>query len=63
VFIGVSGQPGESESSATAARLGPVASALFGGLGTGLVLARWLCLIPDLARHDERTRPGHAGKE
>ena len=53
VFIGASNQLGEFESGATAAWLGPVASVVAGGLGTGLVVALWVWLFPALARQDQ----------
>ena len=52
VFIGASNQLGEFESGATAAWLGPVASVVWGGVGTGLVVLAWIALFPALARHD-----------
>ena len=52
VFIGASNQLGEFESGATAAWLGPVASVVWGGLGTGLVVLAWIAIFPALARHD-----------
>ena len=52
VFIGASNQLGEFESGATAAWLGPVASVVWGGVGTGLVVLAWIGLFPALARHD-----------
>ena len=52
VFIGASNQLGEFESGATAAWLGPVASVVWGGLGTGLVVLAWIVIFPALARHD-----------
>jgi hypothetical protein len=58
VFIGASNQLGEFESGATAALLGPVASVVVGGVGTGLVVALWVRLFPALARHDALTPKG-----
>ena len=57
VFIGASNQLGEFESGATAAWLGPVASVVWGGVGTGLVVLLWTALFPALARHDRLVRP------
>jgi hypothetical protein len=57
VFIGASNQLGEFESGATAALLGPVASVVWGGVGTGLVVLLWIRLFPALARHDRLVRP------
>ena len=61
VFIGASNQLGEFESGATAAWLGPVASVVWGGVGTGLVVLAWAGLFPALARHD-RLAPAPADK-
>ena len=57
VFIGASNQLGEFESGATAALWGPVASVVWGGVGTGLVVLAWIGLFPALARHDRLLRP------
>ena len=57
VFIGASNQLGEFESGATAAWLGPVASVVWGGVGTGLVVLAWIGLFPALARHDRLVPP------
>jgi len=57
VFIGASNQLGEFESGATAAWLGPVASVVLGGVGTGLVVLAWTALFPALAQHDRLDRP------
>ena len=57
VFIGASNQLGEFESGATAAWWGPVASVVWGGVGTGLVVLAWTVLFPALARHDRLTPP------
>jgi len=56
VFIGASNQLGEFESGATAALWGPVASVVWGGVGTGLVVLMWSGLFPALARHDRLVR-------
>ena len=57
VFIGASNQLGEFESGATAAWWGPVASVVWGGVGTGVVVLAWVGLFPALARHDRLSRP------
>jgi len=57
VFIGASNQLGEFESGATAAWLGPVASVVWGGVGTIGVVLMWVLLFPTLARHDRLVRP------
>ncbi len=56
VFIGASNQLGEFESGATAAWLGPVASVVWGGVGTGVVVLAWVGVFPALARHDRLVR-------
>ena len=64
VFIGASNQLGEFESGATAALWGPVASVVWGGVGTGLVVLAWIGLFPALARHDRLVRTdGHEAGE
>ena len=55
IFIGASNQLGEFESGATAALLGPVGSAVLGGVGTLLVAAFWFKLFPSLAQRDRLT--------
>lgn len=57
VFIGASNQLGEFESGAIAAWLGPVTSAVFGGIGTLLVVVLWIRLFPALAQRDRLVRP------
>jgi hypothetical protein len=52
IFIGASNQLGEFESGALAALVGPVASAVLGGVGTMLVALGWVRLFPTLARRD-----------
>jgi len=52
IFIGASNQLGEFESGALAAWLGPVGSAVLGGVGTVLVALGWVWLFPSLARRD-----------
>ena len=58
VFIGASNQLGEFESGATAAWLGPVASVVWGGVGTMGVVLLWVLLFPTLARHDRLVPAG-----
>jgi len=55
IFIGASNQLGEFESGATAALLGPVGSAVLGGIGTMLVAVAWVKVFPALARRDRIT--------
>lgn len=52
VFIGASNELGEFESGAVAARLGAVGSALFGGVGTLVVVALWMKLFPEILKAD-----------
>lgn len=52
IFIGASNQLGEFESGAVAQWLGPVGSAVLGGVGTMLVALGWVRLFPALARRD-----------
>ncbi len=53
VFIGASNQLGEFESGATAALLGPVASVVWGGVGTAVVVLLWWRWFPALARQTD----------
>jgi hypothetical protein len=53
VFIGASNELGEFESGATAQWFGTVASVVFGGVGTLLVVALWAWRFPKLRRVDE----------
>jgi MFS family permease len=62
VFIGASNQLGEFESGASAAWLGPVASVVWGGVGTIVVVAIWTRLFPALARHDRLVKTDHNDK-
>jgi MFS family permease len=57
VFIGASNQLGEFESGVTAALWGPVASVVWGGVGTLVVVGLWIRLFPALAQRDELLRP------
>ena len=52
VFVGASNELGEFESGVTAEWLGPVQAALFGGIGTLVVVALWAGFFPDLRRID-----------
>jgi len=52
VFIGASNQLGEFESGFLAALLGTVPSALFGGIGTLVVVGVWIWLFPQLRSAD-----------
>lgn len=52
VFISTSNQIGEFRAGATAAFLGPVGSAVLGGVGTLLVVAIWSRMFPALTRRD-----------
>jgi MFS family permease len=52
VFIGASNELGQFESGAVAAMIGPVGSAVLGGIGTLVVAAMWMRLFPDLAKRD-----------
>ena len=52
-FISTSNQLGEFRAGATAAFLGPIGSAVVGGLGTLIVVALWIKLFPQLAHRDK----------
>jgi MFS family permease len=52
VFIGASNELGEFESGVVARLLGPVAAAVFGGVGALAVTGVWALLFPDLRRAD-----------
>jgi hypothetical protein len=52
VFIGASNELGEFESGVVARLLGPVAAAVFGGIGALAVTGAWTLLFPDLRRAD-----------
>jgi MFS family permease len=53
VFIGASNEVGQFESGLTAQWFGTVPAAVFGGLGTIVVVALWAVLFPDLRRVSE----------
>ena len=57
VFIGTSNELGEFESGMLAALIGAVGAALFGGVGTLLVVLLWIKLFPELARFDRLRTP------
>jgi len=52
-FISTSNQLGEFRAGSMAAWLGPIGSALVGGIGTLIVVALWIRLFPQLARRDK----------
>jgi MFS family permease len=52
IFIGASNQLGKFESGATSTLLGPLGSAVLGGVGTVLIAASWLRLFPALGKRD-----------
>ena len=60
VFIGASNQPGEFESGAPAALMGPVASVVMGGVATLVVAGLWLRRFPALAQRDALVQAGTA---
>jgi MFS family permease len=52
-FISASNQLGEFRAGSMAAWLGPIGSAVVGGVGTLIVVALWFKLFPQLARRDK----------
>jgi hypothetical protein len=52
LFIGASNELGEFESGFVARLLGPMGSALFGGVGAIAVTALWARLFPELRKAD-----------
>jgi MFS family permease len=52
-FISASNQLGEFRAGSMAAFLGPIGSAVVGGVGTLIVVALWIRLFPQLARRDK----------
>ena len=55
LFIGASNELGEFESGVTARLLGPIGSALFGGIGALVVTGLWSQLFPALRKADQLT--------
>lgn len=53
LFISASNELGEFESGVTARFMGPVAAAVFGGVGSILVTAIWAKLFPDLRKAND----------
>ncbi len=53
LFIGASNELGEFESGVVARLLGPVGSAVFGGVGAMAVTALWAWLFPQLRKADK----------
>jgi MFS family permease len=52
VFVGASNELGEFETGVTARWLGPVGAALFGGIGSLIVVSAWAGLFPGLRKAD-----------
>ena len=52
VFVGASNELGEFESGVVARFMGPVAAAIFGGVGALIVTGAWAWLFPDLRKAD-----------
>lgn len=57
LFVGASNQLGEFESGVTAQWFGTVASVIYGGIGTLVVVALWAWMFPDLRRVERLTMP------
>jgi len=53
IFVGASNEFGEFETGVMARWLGPVGAALFGGVGSLIVVGLWAKLFPDLRRADQ----------
>jgi hypothetical protein len=51
-FISASNQLGEFRAGSMAAFVGPIGSAVIGGVGTLVVVALWMRAFPTLARRD-----------
>jgi MFS family permease len=60
MFTGSSGSLGEFRAGVIAAWLGPVPSALIGGVGAIIVMLTWLVCFPQLRRVDRLTPPAEA---
>jgi MFS family permease len=56
VFVGASNELGEFETGVVARWLGPVGAALFGGIGSLIVVGLWARLFPTLRKADELVR-------
>jgi hypothetical protein len=52
LFIGGSAELGEFETGLVTRLLGPVAAAIFGGIGSLCVTAAWAAMFPSLRRAD-----------
>lgn len=57
LFISASNELGEFESGTVARLLGPIGSALFGGIGSILVMAIWAKIFPALSKADRMVAP------
>jgi MFS family permease len=57
LFVGASNQLGEFESGITAQWFGTVASVIYGGIGTLVVVTLWAWLFPELRRVEQLTMP------
>lgn len=57
LFVGASNQLGEFESGITAQWFGTVASVIYGGIGTLVVVALWAGMFPELRRVERLTMP------
>jgi hypothetical protein len=57
LFIGASAELGEFETGVVARLLGPVAAAVFGGVGSLLVTGGWFGMFPSLRNADHWRRP------
>lgn len=57
LFIGATNELGEFESGLAARFLGPIGSALFGGVGSLAVTGLWAAMFPDLRKSDRMGQP------
>lgn len=57
IFVGASNQLGEFESGITAQWFGTVASVIYGGIGTLIVVTLWAWMFPELRRVEQLTMP------